>query len=375
MRNLATVMLLATMLLMNVSGFVRRAARVTIVRKRMFAASVDSLSVTEVMRRQAIEQLEYWIQHSSKDEGAPIVWSSRQEASAFLDNNIDTILFDCDGVLYRGLDCTPEAPECLSRLMKKGKKLFFVTNNAGQNRQELRDKLADILDCPQLTREQMISSSYSCAQYLKQELLDCDKGKRVHVIGTQGLCDEISSTGFSVSGGPSTEKAGMSRDELAAHDFDALDPVDAVVVGLDTDFNYRKLCIANVLLQRNPNALFVATNEDAFDLVGADARHLPGNGSLVKALEHASQRKAVNVGKPSVLLTSLIQRKHGLDPSRTIMIGDRLDTDIRWGVESGILSALVLTGCVTAQDLIALGKGTKEEPIPDIILPYMGLLA
>lgn len=329
------------------------------------------------MRQEANEQLDYWNQHCMNSENsstAPVaVWSSRQEASDFVDENIDAILFDCDGVLYRGLDVTPNAPECIARLLEKNKKLFFVTNNAGQNRQELRDKLARILDCPQLTNEQMISSSYSCAQYLKEQLQE--KGKQVHVIGTQGLCDELTATGFQVSGGPSEERAGMNREELAAYNFHELDPVDAVVVGLDTDFNYRKLCIANVLLQRNPNALFVATNEDAFDLVGADARHLPGNGALVKALEHSSQRKAVNVGKPSSVLAELIQRQHGLDASRTMMVGDRLDTDIRFGIEGGMLSSLVLTGCVTAQDLIALGKGTREEPLPNVILPYMGLLA
>jgi HAD superfamily hydrolase (TIGR01450 family) len=130
-----------------------------------------------------------------------------------------------------------------------------------------------------------------------------------------------------------------------------------------------------VLLQRNRDALFVATNEDAFDLVGADARHLPGNGALVKALEHASQRNAINVGKPSAVLANLIHRQHNLDPSRTLMVGDRLDTDIRFGVEGGMVSALVLTGCTTANDLVALGKGSQEEPMPDVILPYMGLLA
>lgn len=325
------------------------------------------------MRREAAEQLEYWNQHGTNNP--PMVWSNRKEASDYVSQNIDAILLDCDGVLYRGTDVTPEAPECISRLMKQGKQLFFVTNNAGQNRQQLRDKLASILDSPQLTEEQMISSSFSCAQYLKEQL-DMERQTRVHVIGTQGLCEELINTGFDVSGGPSLDtNAGMNREELAAFDFDALGAVDAVVVGLDTDFSYRKLCIANVLLQQNPNALFVATNEDAFDLVGVDARHLPGNGSLVKALEHASQRKAVNVGKPSSVLADIIQRQHGLDASRTLMVGDRLDTDIRFGKNGGMLSALVLTGCVTAQDLVALGDGTEEEPLPDVILPYMGLLA
>ena len=124
------------------------------------------------MRREANEQMDFWIQHqhgpSDSNKKVPMIWNSRQEASSYVDKHIDAILLDCDGVLYRGLDVTPEAPECIAKLMRKEKKLFFVTNNAGQNRQELRDKLASILDCPQLTTEQMISSSYSCAQYLKE---------------------------------------------------------------------------------------------------------------------------------------------------------------------------------------------------------------
>ena len=369
---------------LSVSTFARRSLLTSFMRRTPFstptAAVADSSScITEVMRREANEQMDQWIEHcAGRTVSTPMMWQSRQVASVYVRDKIDAILLDCDGVLYRGQDITPEAPECLSRLIENGKRIFFVTNNAGQNRNQLRDKLVNILGCSLLTEEQMISSSYSCAQYLKEKLLHgrTNATPRVHVVGTDGLCEELVKTGFQVSGGPrSSDKPSMSRDELAAYDFSQHEPVDAVVVGLDTEFNYRKLCIANVLLQRNPNALFVATNEDAFDLVGADARHLPGNGALVKALEHASQRKAVNVGKPSSVLAHLIQRQYGLDPSRTLMVGDRLDTDIRFGVEGGMVSALVLTGCTTAESLIGLGEGTQEEPMPQVILPYMGLLA
>jgi phosphoglycolate/pyridoxal phosphate phosphatase family enzyme len=372
------ILALLTTMPLKISSFSSRAATLKVMSRRAMSSSTDE-SITQVMRRDANEQMDFWIQRqhgpSDSNKKIPMIWNSRQEASSYVDKHIDAILLDCDGVLYRGLDVTPEAPEYIAKLMRKEKKLFFVTNNAGQNRQELRDKLARILDCPQLTTEQMISSSYSCAQYLKEKLLDTNIGNRVHVIGTEGLCTELVSTGFNVSGGNSKEEAGMSRDQLASYDFHSLDPINAVVVGLDTDFNYRKLCIANVLLQRNPEVLFVATNEDAFDLVGSDSRHLPGNGSLVKALEHASQRKAINVGKPSKILADLIQRQQGLDPFRSVFVGDRLDTDIRFGVEGGMVSVLVLTGCVTAQDLLELDEGTIEEPLPDIIVPYFGMLA
>ena len=250
----------------------------------------------------------------------------------------------------------------------------------------------------------MVGSAFSAARYLQKRLLGGKEGdgvvvvgeatvddtarpgrrKTVHVIGTEGLCREIRSAGFRVTGGQSSRDAppGMSRDQLATYPFaeggdDGV--VDAVVVGLDTDFSYRKLCVANVLLQRNPAAHFVSTNEDAYDLVGADARHLPGNGALVRALEHSSRRRAVCVGKPSAVLASLIAEDHSLDPERTLMVGDRLDTDVKFGLDGGMTSALVLTGCTTAERIAELADlrtgGTVEEPLPSVIFPHMGMMS
>jgi phosphoglycolate/pyridoxal phosphate phosphatase family enzyme len=258
-------------------------------------------------------------------------------------------------------------------LMKNGKNCFFVTNNAAVNRQQLQVKISNLMGCTDLTIDQMVGSTYACSQYLIKNLR---MGSRIHVVGSEGLCTEIQDAGFLVSGGPCDgESASMSRDELADYAFPE-NPVDAVCVGLDTAFNYRKLAIANVLLQRNPNALLISTNQDSFDLVGADARHLPGNGCIVKALEHGSRRTATNVGKPSAVLADFIIKEHGLDPARTMFVGDRLDTDIKFGKDGGMISVLVMTGVTTAEKLISLGEsGTSEEPIPQIIMPYMGMLA
>lgn len=316
---------------------------------------------------------------TSSTTTCPTLWTTRQEANAFIDNELDAILFDCDGVLYRSPDQAPGAGECVQSLLDKGKKVFFVTNNAASNRMQLRDKLNSILQIDTLTEEMMVSSSYSCAQYLKQKFLDPqNKGSstgRVFVIGSEGLCEELRKTGFEVLSNNSEENnPSMSRDELADYGFPE-HPIDAVVVGHDTAFSFRKLSIANVLLQRNPNAPLVATNLDAFDLVGADARHIPGNGCVVKALEHSSGRQAVNVGKPSKTLIDLIAAEHGLDPARSLIVGDRLDTDIQFGVESGMYSALVMTGVTTAEQLKDIKDGVLDEPLPSIILPYVGLMA
>lgn len=339
-------------------------------------SSKAKLSITEQMRLEADSEMHKLVQHykSQQDIKSPLLWKSQEEASRFIDENIDSVLFDCDGVLYRTPDQAPGAEDCIKSLLKKGKQLFFVTNNAGVNRIQLREKLAKILQIEHLTVDMMVSSSYSCAQYLKREFLEKKGSGSLHVIGSEGLCDELRATGFNVTGGPSEEKAGMTRDELADYEFGE-HPIDAVVVGHDIEFTFRKMCIANVLLQMNPDAPLVATNEDSFDLVGADSRQIPGNGCVVRALEHSSKRRAINVGKPSKVLVDLIASKHGLDPTRSIIVGDRLDTDIRFGVEAGMHSALVMTGVTSAEKMIQLQGGTIEEPLPTIIMPYVAFLA
>ena len=327
------------------------------------------------MLEESVQETQKLIAHfeSNISSKVPTIWTSREEAASFVKKNVDAILFDCDGVLYRGKDLSPNASETLKTLLKNGKQIFFVTNNAAVNRQQLKSKISEIMDCDGLTVDQMVGSTHACSQYLRNNL---PGGSRVHVVGSEGLCTEIQEAGFIVSGGLCADApASMSRDELADYDFPE-NPVDAVCVGLDTAFNYRKLAIANVLLQRNPNALFMSTNQDSFDLVGADARHLPGNGCIVKALEHGSRRTSINVGKPSPVLAQMIIKEHNLDPARTMFVGDRLDTDIKFGVDSGMISVLVMTGVTTAKKVMSLeGAGTLEEPLPQIIMPYMGLLA
>lgn len=335
----------------------------------------ESYSVTESMRVEALHQYSKVMDHYMFELGNEIMFlESHDEVSSYVEANFDSILFDCDGVIYRGSDPIPDAASSIkSILIDQKKKVLFVTNNAGSSREEMRRKLSEILDYDDFKTEQMVCSGYVAARYLQKTLKEKEK-RNVHVIGMEGLCEELRNAGFQVSGGPSDNQGAMTRDELAVYPFtEGNGQIDAVVVGLDTEFNYRKLCIATVLLQKYPNALFVATNEDAYDLVGADSRHLPGNGALVKAIEYASQRNAINVGKPSTVLTELLNEEYGLDPARTLMIGDRLDTDIRFGKIS-MTAALVLTGCTTAKTLIALGEGTDEEPLPHIIFPHIGMM-
>ena len=295
----------------------------------------------------------------------------------------DAVLFDCDGVLYRGADAIPYAGATVRWLMEQSIKVLFVTNNAGKSRLELRDKLAPLLDCQDLLQEdQMVGSAYSCARYLQQSLLgggDIDgpsaeeqKVHVVHVIGSEGLCREIEKAGFAVNKVSPELSTSMSAEEVGSINDDEHIVVDAVVIGLDTAFNYRKLCMASYHLHRNPDCLFIATNEDAYDVVGS-SRFQPGNGCIVKAVEHSSQRHACNVGKPSKILVDLIREEHGFDPKKALMIGDRLDTDVMFGHAGKMNTCSVLTGCTTAQNLLDLRGSGNECVLPTVVIPYIGL--
>jgi len=166
-------------------------------------------------------------------------------------------------VLYRTQEACPGAKEALLRLESMGKKILFVTNNAGVNRQGLRKKLSKVLDIPSLTEDQMVSSSYSSARYLLEQL---KPKSRIFVIGSAELRAEVESVGFTITNIPdSSSGASMDREELESYEFNE-GPIDAIVVGHDTDFTFKKLCIANNLLLQNQDALLVATNHDSFDI-------------------------------------------------------------------------------------------------------------
>jgi 4-nitrophenyl phosphatase len=391
---------------------------------------------TEKIRSDALSEYEKVMEHFMFELGNDTIFlSNQQEVHNYIKSNFDTIIFDCDGVLYRGGDNPiPEAKEALRDMLtddsngsdNNKKQILFLTNNAQYSREGLRDKLSNILNSNtnvnesesesksesllELTTEQMITSSYATAKYLENELCKSKNKKNeecnIYVIGSSGLCQEIQNFGFNVkssseimsssSSSSSSSQSSMDRNELASYTFqdeeekgNSNGSIDAIVVGLDTDFTYRKLCIVTSLLQRHPNALFIATNEDAFDVVDGianndndtstststtDKRNLPGNGAIVKSIEIASQRNAINVGKPSKTLVDLLENEYEFDRSRTLMVGDRLDTDVKFGKDGGMKSALVLTGCTTAQKLMDIGVGTEDEPLPHIIFPHMGMM-
>lgn len=162
----------------------------------------------------------------------------------------------------------------------------------------------------------------------------------------------------------------MSSTE-AIRDLQVETNIGAVVVGWDPHFSYSRLVYASVCLRELPGCLFVATNTDCADSLGGD-RMMPGTGGLVAAVRIASGVDPLVVGKEGPWLLQHLEDEFRVDPSKSCMIGDRLDTDIAMGRAGGMKTVLVLSGVSTLEEAWeAQGKGEG----PDVVVPGLGTLA
>ena len=286
-------------------------------------------------------------------------------ASHFAKDKYSTYLFDCDGCLYRDKELIPGSDVLIKELMKRGKKVYFVTNSSGRSCESMCVKLKSTLGLENLTVDQMIPSCLPAAWYLSKQL----RVKKAFIVGGQGIADELGKFGISCLGGAedSDQPAKFSESDIENYQIDS--DVRAVIVGMDDGFTYAKVAKASLYLQ-NPDVLFIATNKDAFDVMPS-GRHQPAGGVMTVAIEHATGRPATLVGKPSTILGDMMRDKLGIDLSSSLFLGDRIDTDILFGNINRIDSCLVLSGCTTGSDVNNMVE-RGEPPLPSIIIPSVG---
>jgi len=147
--------------------------------------------------------------------------------------------------------------------------------------------------------------------------------------------------------------------------------IGAVLVGYDNCINNYKLSYAMHAIKYNPNCLFIATNTDN-TLPFADVE-LPGAGTIVAALRTAvAPKEPIVIGKPETLLLEIIEKEYGIDRARTIMIGDRLETDISFGNRGKVKSCAVLTGIATREELATVFAGKDEDLKPGYVMESFG---
>ena len=170
-------------------------------------------------------------------------------------------------------------------------------------------------------------------------------GKKAFVIGEVGLKNELRAAGVQVLGSEG-DKITMSDKELEEYQCDSC--VQTLVVGIDFNFSFRKLSEASLYLQNGCD--FITANKDRTS--GNQDRMIPACGTVVKMIEVASGQKAETAGKPSRFAFDLIREQHGLEDvplSKFLMVGDNLETDIKFGSNCGIDTLLVLSGCTSEQ--------------------------
>ncbi|KAI1818839.1 HAD-like domain-containing protein [Poronia punctata] len=259
----------------------------------------------------------------------------------FLDK-FDVFLFDCDGVLWSGDHVFEGTVETLELLRAKGKRVVFVTNNSTKSRQDYQKKLT-AMGIPSNV-EEIFASAYSSAVYISRILNLPAPRNKVFVLGESGIEQELRTENVPFIGGtdPALRRDITPADFAGLADGSLLDPdVGIVLAGLDFHVNYLKLSYAYQYLRRG--AVFLATNLDS--TLPMSHTFFPGAGSISIPLVNMIGEKPTALGKPSQAMMDAIEGKFHFDRSRTCMVGDRLDTDIQFGIQGKLGGTLaVLTG-------------------------------
>ena len=228
-------------------------------------------------------------------------------------------VLDMDGVLWRGSEILPGIAEFFAFLQQHKIGFALATNNSTKTVQMYVERLNHV-GVP-AAPEQVITSAVATADYISQHY---SPETTVYVIGGEGIRRALAERGF--------------RE----------DPVTArlVIVGMDFEVNFEKFRIA--ALRIRAGADFIGTNGDRS--FPSPEGLVPGNGSLLALLETATDVAPIVIGKPERAMFEVALRRLGTTPEQTLMIGDRLETDILGAQRAGLKTAVVLTGITTAED-------------------------
>lgn len=251
--------------------------------------------------------------------------------------NIDLFLFDMDGTLYLGNRLYDFTIELLETIKSQGKKYMFMTNNSSKSVVDYIKKL-DRLGI-KASEDEFISSSQATSYYLKNTYPDA----RLYVCGTQSLKEELMSEGFIV-----TEDAPTA---------------DVIVMGNDQELTFKKLeDVCRELLTRE--VPYVATNLDY--VCPTEFGSVPDCGSFCDMIYNCTKKRPFLVGKPEALMPELAMERTGITKEHTAVVGDRIYTDVKSGLNAGCLAILVMSGETDEQIL------RESVDKPDMVLTDCG---
>lgn len=239
--------------------------------------------------------------------------------------NLKLYLFDMDGTLYLGDRLFDFTIELLEKIQQSGGRYMFMTNNSSKSVADYIKKLQKL--GIESTYDDFITSSQATAYYLKKH----HNGKTLYVCGTESLKKELISHGFKIT--------------------EELDKVEALIMGFDTELTFKKLHDASYLLLTRENLPYIATNPDY--VCPTEFGSVPDCGSVCDMLYNVSKRRPIVIGKPEALMPILAMEKTGYTKEETAVIGDRIYTDIKSGINAGTTTILVLSGETTKEILDA----------------------
>ena len=239
-------------------------------------------------------------------------------------------LFDMDGTLYLGNRLYDFTLELLQEIRRTGGKYLFITNNSSKSVADYVKKLAAF--GIEATRDDFMTSSQATAYYLHKH----HEGQRLYVCGTESLKQELRGEGFTVT----TD----------------LDQVDCIVMGFDTELTFQKLHDVSYLLLTRKEIPYIATNPDL--VCPTEFGSVPDCGSVCGMIFNATGRKPIVIGKPSPLMPELAMDKLGYRKEETCVVGDRIYTDVKSGLNAGCTGILVMSGETTYEIL----EASPEKP-------------
>lgn len=236
-------------------------------------------------------------------------------------------LLDMDGTVYLENELIPGAKEFISALIKTNRDYVFMTNNSSKSANAYLDKLEKI-GLP-ANESNIFTSGMAAAEYIVKQ----KRSPKIYLVGTRSLKQELIARGIDVSE-------------------DGKGDIDYLLVGYDTELEYRKLEIACDLLCNG--VPFLATNPDIV-CPAKNKRYLPDCATICYMLQQATGKTPFYIGKPRREMAMAAVEWKGYTPDRTAIVGDRIYTDIACGKNAGIFSVLVLSGESTVADIEKYG--------------------
>lgn len=251
---------------------------------------------------------------------------------------IKSLILDMDGVLWRGSHALVDLPAFFERLRQKGLSVVLATNNATRDVDTVLASLHQF-GATSVQPWQVVTSGMAVTHILKRRF---PQGGPVYVVGEVGLVNALRAGGF----------------------YPAEKDVLAVIAGLDRTLTYDKLKRATLLIRAG--APFYGTNPDL--TFPTQEGLIPGAGAVLAAIETAAGVQPILAGKPQPGMFELSLERLGTRSEETLVVGDRLDTDILGGQRAGCRTALVLTGVSTPEQAAAW------QPQPDLVAPSVAEL-